>query len=192
MSKFFTDHEPYRALFHSGMAQRHHDLLQRFFGEGDTSSMMVFRSLLRVASLINAISEKALDPHGLSLAKVRLLIILMLRDEEGLLPSEVSKLQGVMPNTISSLVASLRDAGLIEQAAHPSDKRKHIIKIAPPGREVLQNIAPLQHTFVRALFEDFTDHELQSLGELVGKLTDRVQRMMETPDTDTKAASPPP
>jgi DNA-binding MarR family transcriptional regulator len=111
------------------------------------------------------------------------LFMLAVCETEGMLPSEISKMQGVMPNTVSSSLASLRDAGLIEQASHPIDGRKRVMRITPAGHDALAAIAPVQREFLEVLFDHFSDEEMSTLNRLLTKLLDNVQRMSEREET---------
>ena len=175
------DHSPlahYRKAFPAGLEQHHRELLRRYFGEGESVGMESFRNLMKVSGMIQKLSEKGLDRQDMSMAKMRLLFMLLMRDDEGMLATDLSKLQGVMPNTTSSLVASLHKAGLIARLAHPSDRRKHIIKITPAGRDVLNGLAPHQRQFVQELFENFSDEEMSQFSHLINKLMETVQSLL--------------
>jgi DNA-binding MarR family transcriptional regulator len=91
-----------------------------------------------------------------------------------------------MPNTISSLIASLRQAGLIAQVTHPSDGRKRIIKITDVGKAVLADLGPHQRTFVQELFENFSDEEIRSFSQLLNKLLSNVTRLLGRENIEDK------
>lgn len=184
-----SPHSHYPNLTDAQMA-RHRAIVRRVFGEGDHTRLETFRAMMKASNLITSLSEKGLDRHGLSLAKTRVLFMLAVCETEGMLPSEISKMQGVMPNTVSSSLASLRDAGLIEQAAHPIDGRKRVVRITPAGHAALTEIGPLQRGFVNGLFDDFDDEEVLTLNRLVVKLLDNVQRMSDREDTAPASSDP--
>ncbi|MBX3086243.1 MAG: MarR family transcriptional regulator [Anaerolineae bacterium] len=186
MSKDHPTRDHYRKFLPSGLEQHHRDLLRRYFGEGESVWMETFRSLMKVSNMVQALSEKGLDKHGMSMAKIRMLFMLLMRDEEGMLPSELSRLQGVMPNTISSLIASLREAGMIAQVAHPSDRRKRIIKITDAGRAMLTDLGPHQRNFVQMMFENFSDDEVHQFSLLINKLIGNVQGLLCKEGDDSK------
>jgi DNA-binding MarR family transcriptional regulator len=178
MPKDHSSHARYHKQFPAGLEQHYRDLLRHYFGEGQSIGIDAFRSLIKASGMVQKLSEKGMDKHGMSMAKMRLLFLLLMRDEEGMLASDLSKLQGVGPNTTSSLVASLLKAGLIIRLAHPYDGRKHIIKITPAGREILLGLAPHQQQFVQTLFENFSDEELLTFSVLLNKVIDNVQHLM--------------
>src|SRR5260221_6578469 len=143
-------------------------MLERSVGPLDWSAMDLYRSLMKTYHILNGITERHIGHYGLSTAKVRVLFWLKMRVEDGaegggLLPSELSRFHGVTPNTMSSLLNSLREAGLIEQSNHPEDRRKRIIKITPAGLALLQEIGPDHYGGISGLFSDLSEEERQIL-----------------------------
>jgi DNA-binding MarR family transcriptional regulator len=109
-------------------------MLERSGAHVDMSAMELFRNIMISSHILDCLAERRAARHDLSTAKLRILFWLKMRAEDGaegggLLPSELSRFQGVTPNTMSSLLNSLRESGLIEQINHPQDRRKRIIKI---------------------------------------------------------------
>ena len=97
-----------------------------------------------------------------------------------MLPSELSRFHGVTPNTMSSLLNSLREAGLIEQSNHPEDRRKRIIKITPAGLALLQEIGPGHYGGISGLFSDLSEEERQILVTLLHKLIQSLHTKLES------------
>ncbi len=150
-------------------------MFERSFGKTDTSAFELFRSLMKSYHILNSATERHIAKHDLSTAKMRILFWLKMRAEEGidgggLLPSELSRFQGVAPNTMSSLLTSLREAGLIEQVSHPADRRKHVIKITLAGLDLIQKVGPEHQQYIRDLFSGLSEEECQILITLLHKL----------------------
>ena len=158
---------------------RYRDMLRRAFGDVDDSSIELFGNLMRAQHLISSVMERHMSQYDLSRAKLGLLMWLNTLDkdgaESGLLPSQLSKMQGVMPNTVSSLLNSLREQGLIEQLRHPQDRRKRIICITQAGRDLLAEVGPHYHGFVRELFAGLTDDEKKDLIALMHKMFQSIE-----------------
>jgi MarR family 2-MHQ and catechol resistance regulon transcriptional repressor len=165
------------AFFTEAMRARQAELLRGVSRE-DACSLDAFRSLMKVSNLVSAVAEKRLDRQHLSMSKMRLLLLLRLRENEGMLPSELSKLQGVMPNTISSLLASMNQAGWIERVTHPADRRKRIIRITNMGKRVLDEVVPTHRDLLHELFGNFSEDDKLTLTTLLDKLIDNVQAVM--------------
>jgi DNA-binding MarR family transcriptional regulator len=160
------------AKHHGEIEKRYRDMMARAFGQSDTCTMDLFRNLMRTSHIVTALVDRHLSKHNLTIAKLRLLFWLKLRSDEGegMLASELSHFQGIMPNTVSSLLGSLRRAGLVEQVSHISDRRKRVIRITAAGIDLLHEIGPEHHAFMRTLFQELSDEEIQTLNSLLTKL----------------------
>src|SRR5579859_2589273 len=118
-----------------------HAFYQRIYGAMDptrlyTPDPAVSEVLWRMGYTIHMMSSATddfLKPYNLTGAKFRLLLWLFACEksdfQDGLLPSQLSKIQGITPNTVSSLLDGLQEQGLIERVRHPSDHRKRIVTI---------------------------------------------------------------
>jgi DNA-binding MarR family transcriptional regulator len=163
---------------------RFREMLERSFGDVDMSAMELFRNLMKTYHLLNGLTERHIARYNLSTAKLRILYWLKIRADDGaegggLLPSELSRFQGVTPNTMSSLLNSLREAGLIEQINHPVDRRKRIITITPKGLELLSDVGPVHHKYIRTLLVDLSEEERQILSTLLRKLGQSLKAKMD-------------
>lgn len=139
----------------------------------DPTSIFVFGNLMRVSRELMQALEKNLGA-GLSWAKFRLLLDLMryeiLDKGEGLQPSELSAMQGLSRNTVSALIASLEEEGLISRALHPTDRRKFVIRLTPQGRQVLNSELDSRFKFLAECFAAFTPAERVTLDSLLTRL----------------------
>lgn len=141
----------------------------------DPLSVELFRGMMKASAMLTSLADKRLAGHGLTSAKMRILFLLMYRaGDGGMLPSELSKLQGVTPNTVTSLLKSLRASGSIEQVDHPHDKRKRLVRITETGRALIQDVAPNHGQLVQMLFgdmpADLRAHMAEGLRQLIDKL----------------------
>ncbi|MCC7446209.1 MAG: MarR family transcriptional regulator [Anaerolineae bacterium] len=158
------------------MESRYREMVTRVHGESGLSALDLFRHLAITYHVVENLAEKQVSRYGLSLAKMRILWWLKMRDDEdieggGLLPSELSRFQGVTPNTMSSLLTSLRESGLIEQINHPLDRRKRIIRITTSGLDLLKQVGPEHANFLREMFADLSEEERHILITLLKKIT---------------------
>jgi DNA-binding MarR family transcriptional regulator len=163
-------------------------MLERSGAHIDMSAMELFRNVMISYHVLSCLTERRAGRHNLSTAKLRILFWLKMRAEDGaegggLLPSELSRFQGVTPNTMSSLLNSLREAGLIEQINHPQDRRKRIVKITPKALELLREVGPDYHNYVAELFSDLSEEERQILITLLRKLSQSLKAKMSCEDS---------
>lgn len=152
-----------------------HEMIRRDTHGADPASIEMFRGIMKVSAMITSLADKHLARFGLTMAKMRLLFLLHYRgSDKGLLPSELSKFQGVMPNTVTSLVNSLRASGLIEQIEHIHDKRKRLIRITDAGRNLIKQVGPEHIHFVETLFEELSPDLREQMAHGLGSLTDKL------------------
>ncbi len=164
---------------------RYRDMIKNTLGDVDISAIELFRSMAKSFHMLTGLLERDLARNNLSGAKLRVLLWLKLRQDEGsngggMLPSELSRFQGVTPNTMSSLLTSLREAGLIEQINHPKDRRKRVIKITPAGLDALRTLGPAHYRYIAELLGELSEEERQILITLLHKVISSVKARMAT------------
>src|SRR5271157_5216907 len=90
---------------------RFREMIKRAIGDdADPSAVALVRNIGIANHILTALGEKHMG-GAVSFAQFGLLSWLYMQDEEnhtGLLPSQLSRFRGVTPNTISSLLHSLR------------------------------------------------------------------------------------
>jgi DNA-binding MarR family transcriptional regulator len=173
---------------------RFRKMFSRGFSPEEQSTIELMRTLHIANRLIDNFAERNTAKYHLSTAQMRILYWLKMHEDEaidgGLLPSELSKFQGVTPNTVSSLLNHLRVAGLIEQVNHPDDRRKRIIKITQSGRDLLSQMEPDHMNSLRDMFSGLSHEERQILVTLLWKLIQSVKTRMECENENEPKAEP--
>lgn len=77
-------------------------------------------------------------------------LLSFLWQQDGLTQVELSEISQIDRTTIGGLIDRLEKAGLVERHPHPQDRRKHLIRLTPKGKEMqapLSNAA--QHVSAR-------------------------------------------
>lgn len=150
------------------------EFVRKVSPDADPDSVFIFGSLLRVSRQLMQAVEKHLSSAGLSWAKFRLLLDLQrhefLGETQGLQPSELSDLQGLSRNTVSALIASLEQEGLVSRELHSTDRRKFVIRLTPRGRRVLKSKLDKEFKFLTECFAGFTPNERKTLFNLLTRL----------------------
>jgi DNA-binding MarR family transcriptional regulator len=125
-------------------------------GINDPSGIDLFRLLNASAHLLEALAEHDLQASGLSFPRLWLLVWLRVEElrgnAQGVSPSGLSRFQHVSKNTVSSLLRSLEEQGLIERAVCDQDKRKFNIRLSPAGRKLVCAVLPEHGDSVIRLF----------------------------------------
>ncbi len=76
------------------------------------------------------------------------------------LASNIATARGVSRPTISALVGSLVQKGLVSQAEEPDDRRQKALMATPAGLAVLARIEPARRRANKALLADFEPSEI--------------------------------
>ena len=65
-----------------------------------------------------------------------------------LTPSELAERERVQRPTVTRVLARLEEAGLVERAGDPQDRRSCLVSISPAGRELLQAVRDRKDAFL--------------------------------------------
>jgi DNA-binding MarR family transcriptional regulator len=159
--------------------KRLHELLERILGEEvNITALELTRNIGLAHHILAAFAERDMEGE-VTFAQFRMLSWLYMQDSDskaGLLPSQLSKMQGVTPNTVSSLIQHLLKQGLIERVNHPEDRRKRIIKITETGRTFVRESAPRQYEHLVQLLGGLNAEEQQILMTLTRKLVTTIKQ----------------
>ncbi len=151
------------------------DFIERVSPGADPTSILLFRQVRKVNHLLTRSAEKQLEIARLSWPQFMLLLVLQSNETfgtgGGLLPSELSDLQGIPRNNVSTLLASLEEKCLISREVHGTDRRKFLIRLTPQGRKTLKSKLGTQFRQITKCFAALGTHERATLLELLTRLT---------------------
>jgi DNA-binding MarR family transcriptional regulator len=139
----------------------------------------------RIASKsIYHMGESSVDTAGRSFAQYRILMHLLFAEQIGgkecLNPSELSERQGTSRNTVSALIRSLEEDGLIERTLDPDDRRKFNIKLTGNGRSLVTDHARQHFQTIGHCFGTLSSAEQTTLSQLLTKLNTQAQLSAES------------
>ncbi|WP_374687334.1 MarR family winged helix-turn-helix transcriptional regulator [Promineifilum sp.] len=141
---------------------------------GDPQAMRLMDEVRTVAHQLYQLNEASLEAAGLSYAQFRILMSLLFSEwqgsEAGLNPSEISDQQGTSRNTISALIRSLEESGLIERRLDQQDRRRFHIRLTEAGRHKLRNHAQQHVKTTDDIFAALSAEEMETLSNLLRKL----------------------
>lgn len=156
---------------------KHEEEFRRVLEEWGVQSFREFalmRLLMGSARMLEALADHNLQKAGLSLPRLRLLLMLGVDEQrgnkEGVSPSKLSHYQHISKNTVSSLLASLEEQGLIERALSREDKRSFNIRLTKAGRELVRSAIPEHSQYLGQAFADLSAEEQKTLLKLLKKL----------------------
>ncbi len=159
-------------------------------------SMDLVRNVHKAHHVLDAAHDEYLKPYNLTTAKFRLLMWLLACEkvgyDDGLLPSELSRFQGISPNTVSSLLSGLQEQGLIQRAKHSTDHRKQIITISDAGRDLFNQISTRYLDYMHATLSGLSHEEREILITLLKKMVVSIQSATEAEHHNAHPVSAPP
>ena len=149
----------------------------------DPKTVTLMGKMHGVSRAIHHARESSLAAAGLSYARFRLLLNLLIAEElEGrdeLNPSEISSKQGISRNTVSALIRDLEKDGLIERHLDTSDRRRFNISLTSYGRDLVREHAVAHFRFVGDCFGGLTADQQNSLSELLDRLGENIERSIQ-------------
>ena len=98
------------------------------------------------------------------------LILLELKRQRRRTQQELAQAVGIEGATLTRHLDGLEDAGLVERAPHPDDRRATQVELTADGEEMFQRLRRAAAEFDRRLRAGFTDDELAQLRESLERL----------------------
>lgn len=163
--------------------------IKKLFHIEDTSGIVLFSTLQRIAHLSEILDCHPSDELDLSGPRWRLLLRLFAEEQmgkaEGLTPTVLSRSQRVSKNTISALLRGLEDQGLIQRVLDPKDLRVFRIQLTPAGRKLVMDTAPQRIEGLNQLLSGLNPEERIQLSALLEKLLHSLVTKVNTLKNET-------
>jgi DNA-binding MarR family transcriptional regulator len=143
-------------------------------GVDDPRGYELFFALQAPVRLLGVVASRHLQIGNLSLPRVGLLTWLYFGEQlghtQGISPSRLSEFQHVSRNTVSALLRSLEEQGLVERTLCKEDRRRFHIRLSETGRALVCAVLAEQGPFLAELFSDLSAEEQATLIGLLEKL----------------------
>ncbi len=170
--------QEHRQLFVDMMTDEH--------GITELHGIDLLRQIKMLSHLYGMLMSSLMRDAQLSSPRFRLLLHLHVAEYMGktsLSPTELSRLQQITKNTISSLLRSLEDQGLIERTLDPNDRRQFRIHLTDNGRELVRSATPGHIAYLNQLTAGLSSDEITQLQALLHKLHRSLVDYGDLPDT---------
>ncbi len=129
----------------------------------------------RAEHTITQLAEERLRPHGISLAKYAVLKVLSERpDSSG---AQLARRCFVTPQTMSSVVASLAEQGLVARTTHPENQRVQQARLTAAGQALLRRCQPDIDAVEAAFLSQLSPADQLQLDELLRRGTDGLRQL---------------
>ncbi len=155
-------------------------------GITETHGVDVLRMISMLANAYDVIVQAHMRAENLSAPRWRLLLHLYaaeLRGETTISPTQLSRFQNVTKNTISALLRSLEEDGLIERELDRHDRRQFHIRLSSAGRDLLRSSTPGHVAYLNHLLSDLAPAEIDQLRALLEKLHGSLVHHGDLPNT---------
>jgi DNA-binding MarR family transcriptional regulator len=153
--------------------QEFHRVLEEW-GVESSRGIELMRMLMGSARMLEVLADHDLQDVGLSLPRLRLLLWLGVDEQRGnkagISPSALSHYQHISKNTVSSLLASLEEQGLVERTLSREDKRSFNIRLTKAGRDLVRSAIPQHGKYISEAFAELSAEEQKALLKLLQKL----------------------
>lgn len=133
-----------------------------------TTSELVER-LMRSAHRLRRASMKSLAPLGLTPAQERMLRLVSRGDGPWRM-GELASRMGIVPRSATSLIDALEEAGLVQRAIDPDNRRSILVTLTDHGRAAQRDMAQAREQAGEHLFAQLDDAERVTLAELLDKV----------------------
>jgi DNA-binding MarR family transcriptional regulator len=80
-------------------------------------------------------------------------------------PSELADHEKVQPPSITRVIASLEERGLIQRMPHPTDRRQVVLTVTDQGRDVVRKLRKLREAWFAQRLRELTPAERAVLRE---------------------------
>ncbi|MEY2457056.1 MAG: hypothetical protein QOK06_2150 [Acidimicrobiaceae bacterium] len=87
-----------------------------------------------------------------------------------LCPNELGERRLVTRGTVTGVLDSLEERGLVVRTPHPDDRRMLLIELTAMGRRLLEDLLPDHRASERRLLGSLSEREVATLAELLAKV----------------------
>ncbi|MFZ5963458.1 MarR family winged helix-turn-helix transcriptional regulator [Thalassococcus sp. BH17M4-6] len=130
------------------------------------------RNLNFATGRLNALCQKLLDPHGLSLAQW--VILSCLWREGDLSVGALSELVGSGLPATSRIIDRMIESGLVSRRRHQADGRVMVVALTDKGRE-LDHLADFYQRINDIMLKGFTEEEAAQAFDLLSRMQRNAQ-----------------
>jgi DNA-binding MarR family transcriptional regulator len=155
---------------HDGFSQTELEIMRRVSGLPiDELAMAVASNIWRAAQLLKLRAERqVLREHGLSFASFSTLFIVWIWGP--IETREIARSQSVSKATITSLLDTLEERGLVRRVVNKSDRRLVIVELTKAGKSQIEWVFPKFNQGETELAAALSEEEQQILAHLLRKV----------------------
>lgn len=143
--------------------------------------------LLKALHRLRKLDMNRLTPAGFKPSEIRLLFVIMRgmeKDDRGVTVSELSAMMEVASPTVTPLIRSLEEHGLVLRYNDQEDRRVVRVKLTERGREVIKEAAKTRSAQFKGLVEFLGQEKSDQLSELLEQVYEYVELQLDKEKTN--------
>ena len=105
---------------------------------GESTSMKLATSIMRVQQLILSELDGALKPYGITFARYEVLVLISFSAEGALPLSKIGERLMVHPTSVTNAIDRLEAQGLVKRLPDAADRRRTFAELTAKGEDVLE------------------------------------------------------
>jgi DNA-binding MarR family transcriptional regulator len=147
------------------------EVLNKFaerYPDADVTAIASFLNLLRVATELSLALDACLSKHDLLQGRWWVLILLMREENLSSTPSLLAEKTGVTRATMTGLIDSLEQGGLVVRVFDKADRRSVIVKLTEAGQAKLDVVMPDYYRRLRQCMQGLDDTKREELNQILG------------------------
>lgn len=147
------------------------EVLKKFaerYPDADVTAIASFLNLLRVATELSLALDACLSKHDLLQGRWWVLILLMREESLSSTPSLLAEKTGVTRATMTGLIDSLEQGGLVVRVFDKADRRSVIVKLTEAGQAKLDVVMPDYYRRLRQCMQGLDDTKREELNQILG------------------------
>jgi DNA-binding MarR family transcriptional regulator len=147
------------------------EVLKKFaerYPDADVTAIASFLNLLRVATELSLALDACLSKHDLLQGRWWVLILLMREENLSSTPSLLAEKTGVTRATMTGLIDSLEQSGLVVRVFDKADRRSVIIRLTEAGQAKLDVVMPDYYRRLRQCMQGLDDTKREELNQILG------------------------
>src|SRR3954451_14311286 len=148
--------------------------MQQLTPETSTRTTETFGHLVGAhATLTRRLSAQLESEHGLTMSEYEVLLLLSREEDHAMRRIDLSREVRLSPSGITRMLDRLESTGLVEKGSCAKDARVTYAVLTEAGVQKLRECSPDHFAAIERLIgERLSEAEIESLGELLGRLSD--------------------
>jgi MarR family transcriptional regulator, transcriptional regulator for hemolysin len=123
-----------------------------------------------VSRLIKRRFERRARQMGLLITRQQAAVVLNIAGNEGVSQAEVATWLGIEPIALVRMLDKLREEGLVERRAHPTDRRVRTLWLTPSARPVVERILAINEAVREEAFGGLPPKTRDALIDVLGQI----------------------